>query len=235
MTTIWYSGHIEPVPMLHEEILAAHRRLEDLLGERDVPDPALCILCFDRREALLKLFKQIFPNLDLSIHLGLYLQRPWNVLTLCTEEVAGRIENPRSLARSLYSLVLLEQALGRLPAPWLQAGLAQALSSSARPSDRAGLNRRMLAILADGTAWSDELFTSSAVKISKLLTRPNDPLTVRRSDQFRDQACSTIEYLIGEQAPAARKAALRWFLRDGIRRPGMRKRSSSILASASAH
>ena len=44
--------------------------------------------------------------------------------------------------------------------------------------------------------------------------RTNDPRSARRSEQFGDQACSIVEYLAGEQAPEARKAAFRAFLRD---------------------
>ena len=105
---------------------------------------------------------------------------PLNILTLCTQEVAGRLDDARSLARSLYGLVLLEQALGRLPAPWLQSGLALALASRGRRGDLTGLNRRMLAGLAAGIAWGDGLFAASAKKITKMVTRPEDPLHRRR-------------------------------------------------------
>ena len=45
-TTIWHSGPDDPVPILQDEILAAHRRVEDLLGETEIADPPLTILCF---------------------------------------------------------------------------------------------------------------------------------------------------------------------------------------------
>jgi hypothetical protein len=213
-TTIWYSGPDDPVPMLSEEFLAAHRRFEDLLGETAIPEQPLCILCFHDRDALSKFYKACFPNVDLSAQLGLYLQRPWNVMTLCTGLAAGRLPDPRSLSGSLYCMVLLEQVFGQLPAPWLRSGIAGALAGNRWRGDLVALNRRMIVALSQQIEWSEDLFTTSVNKLSKQLLRTNDPRSARRSEQFGDQACSIVEYLAGEQAPEARKAAFRAFLRD---------------------
>ena len=115
--TIWYSGPDDPVPMLNEEFLAAHRRFEALLGETAIPDQPLCILCFHDRDALSKFYKACFPNVDLSAQLGLYLQRPWNFMTLCTGLVAERFPDPRSLSGSLHSMVLLGRFCGQASRP----------------------------------------------------------------------------------------------------------------------
>ena len=123
-TTVWYSGTDDPVPMLLEENSAAHWRFKTLLGETDIAVVPLRILCFHDRNALTKLYKASFPNLDLAAHLGIYFQRPMGILALCTGEVAGRLDDPRSLAGSLYDLVLLEQIYGTLPSPWVQCGVA---------------------------------------------------------------------------------------------------------------
>ncbi len=213
-TTIWYSGPDDPAPMLREELVAAHRRVESLLGETSIPDRPLRILCFHDRHALQKLYKTLLPHVDLSAHLGIFLQRPWNVMTLCTSPVLGRLEDPRSVAGSLYCVVLLEQSLGRLPVPWLHAGIAGALAVDRSRRTLIGLNRRMLTALADGIDWSEDMFITSATKLSKRLLRTNDPQSARKSEQFADQAWSIVEYLAGDQAPEPRKAAFRALLKD---------------------
>ena len=129
--TIWYSGPEDPVPMLRQENAVVHRRFAAILGETDIADPPLTILCFHTRATLLKFYKEVFPNVDFSAYLGVYLQQPWNVMTFCTEQVPGRLDDPNSLARSLYSTVLLEQVFGPLSASWLQAGIVRALGAGA--------------------------------------------------------------------------------------------------------
>jgi predicted RNA-binding Zn-ribbon protein involved in translation (DUF1610 family) len=177
--TIWYSGPDDPTTMLREENAAAHRRFTAMLGEIDVPDPPRSILCFHNRDALSKLHKILFPDFDLSAQLGICLQRPWNVMTLCTSPVAGRIDDPQSIAGSLYTTVLIEQVYDQLPAPWLQGGINRAIAADRFRSHLVALNRRMLAGRAEGIEWSEELFTTSASEMSKQLLRTNDSLRCR--------------------------------------------------------
>ena len=213
-STVWYSGPDDPVPLLCEEIAESHRRVLALLGETDIPDPTLTILCFAERDALLKFYKQIIPNADLSEHMGLFLQQPWSVMMFCTDKVAGRMDTPRSLARSLCSAVLLERVIGALPAPWLQSGITQALAVNWREGALVSLNRRVLSALGGELEWSEDLFTTSVSKMSKVLLRKSAGPGARRSEQFGDQAWSIVEFLAGEHAPAARKTAFRAFLKD---------------------
>ena len=213
-TTIWYSGPDNPAPMLHEEFVAARRRFETLLGEPAIADLPIRILGFHDRNALLKLYKTLLPNLDLSTHQGVYLQRPLNVITLCTSQVAGRLEDPRSIAGALYRTVLIEHAFGQLSALWLQAGLAGVLSAEGNRGKLFGLNRRMIAALAERIEWSEDLFVTSSIKLLKQLLQTKDFQSSRRSEQFTDQAWSILEYLAGEQAPETRTAAFRAFLKD---------------------
>jgi hypothetical protein len=212
--TVWYSGPADPVPMLREEIAGAHRRFATLLAETDIPDPPIRILCFHERDALLKFYEASFPGIDLAAQVGLYLQRPWCLLLLCTTEIPGRIDNPRLQAGSLYVVVLLEQVYGSLPAPWVQAGLTKALDAREGGGELNRLNRRMVAALSAGAAWSEDLFSASVNQVSKLHSRSKDPRTKRKADLFGDQAWSIIEYLGGEFAPEARRAAFRAFLKD---------------------
>ena len=212
--TIWYSGTDDPVPILQDEISASHRRLEDLLGETAIADPPLTILCFHDQPALLKLYKSLFSNLDLTAHLGVYLQRPWNIMALCTGAVAGRLDDARSSLGSLYCLVLLEQAFGQLSSPWLQAGLTASLSASHDRGDLCGLNRRMIAAISQKLEWSDSLFTASANQVAKGLLQKSDPRNVRKSELFSEQAWSIVEYLAGEQATETQKSAFRAFVKE---------------------
>jgi hypothetical protein len=212
--TVWYSGRSDPVPELREEIAGAHCRFEALLGETDIPDPPIRILCFHERDALLRFYEASFPGVDLAAQVGLYLQRPWCLLLLCTAEVPGRISDPRLRAGSLYVVVLLEQVYGSLPGPWVQAGLTKGLDAHGGRGDLARLNRRMVAALSGGAAWSEDLFSTSAHQVSKLFQRSKDPRSARKAELFTDQAWSIIEYLGGESAPEARRAAFRAFLKD---------------------
>jgi hypothetical protein len=133
---------------------------------------------------------------------------------LCTGSVAGRLSEPAARARSLYCSVLLAQMCGELPAPWLRSGLISALAECDRPGALAALNRRMLAALSDGTIWSEDMFTSSARRLSKVLFNTKVPRTAQRSQQFGDQAWSIVDYLLGESAPESRRASFRAFLKD---------------------
>jgi hypothetical protein len=212
--TIWYSGPADPVPMLREEISAAHRRFEILLGETGIADPAIRILCFHERAALQGFYKASFPGVDVADQLGLYLQRPVCVLMLCTSDVPGRLADPASTAGALYDLVLMEQVFPALPAPWVQNGLIRALGAHGRPGELARLNRRMVAALSAGAAWSEDLFSTSVIKMSRLQQRSKEPKSQRKSELFGDQGWSIVEYLGGESAPAARRSAFRAFLKD---------------------
>lgn len=212
--TVWYSGPDDPVPILRDEILASHRRLEDLLAETAIADPPLTILCFHDRAALLKLHKSLFPKFDLGANSGLYLQRPWSIMTICTGDVAGRLDDTRSILGSLYCLVSLEQAFGHLSTPWLRAGIISSLAADHNRGDLCGLNRLMLAALSDGIEWSENLCTASANQLSKLLLRTNDRRSVRKAELFSEQSWSIVEYLAGAQAPESQKTAFRAFVKD---------------------
>ena len=61
-----------------------------------------------------------------------------------------------SEARSLFTLALLEQYKGFLPAPWLQSGINNAALTGDEGLDP--LNRKMVVSIARGTTLGEELF-----------------------------------------------------------------------------
>ncbi len=72
----------------------------------------------------------------------------------------------------------------------------------------------MLAARSQGIEWSQEFFTTSATKFFRLFVRTKDAQSVRRSEQFIDQAWSIVEFLAGEDAPENRRTAFHAFLND---------------------
>ena len=79
----------------------------------------------------------------------------------------------------------------------------------------------MLAARSQGIEWSQQIFTTSATKFFRLFVRTKDAQSVRKSEQFIDQAWSIVEFLAGEQAPENRRTAFHAFLKDkqASRRP----------------
>ena len=212
--TVWYSGPEDPTPMLREEIADSHRRFESLLGEAGIVDPPIRIVCFQDRGALLRFYREAFPGADLSAYQGIYFQRPFRILVLCTAAFPGRLDDPRSQAGSLYDLVLMEHVYGTLPASWVQAGLARALGAWGRQGEAARLHRKMIAAIAAGDEWSEELFSTSANRFSRMLSRSREAKSAHRAEQFTEQSGSIVDYLCGEKAPDARRAAFRAFVKD---------------------
>jgi hypothetical protein len=217
-TTIWYSGTEDPVPMLHEEMAASHRRFECLLGETEIADPPIRILAFHDRDALLRFGKELFLTVDLAADLapaaGIHLDRPFCILVVGTRQVADRLDDPRAVAGSVLDAALIEQVYGTFLAPWVRTGVARALMACGRPGELVRLNRKMVAALSVGAAWSEELFSISAARMSRLLQEPRTPKRVRKVEQFGEQAWSIVEYLGGERAPEPRRTAFRAFLKD---------------------
>ena len=200
--------------MLLEENAAAHARFETLLGETSIAEPPLRIVCFHDRDALSKFFRASLPGMDLSAQLGVYFKQPIGLLTLCSGEVSGRLDDLRSRAGSLYDSVLIEQVYGTLPASWVDCGISKSLAAVGKRNELVRLNRRMVAALSGGTAWAEDLFSLSANKLSKLLLASNDSGSTLKAEQFRDQAWSIVEYLCGQQAPEPRRSAFGAFVKD---------------------
>ncbi len=210
---VWHSGNDDPLPMLREAFQMSHRRFEALVGETEIVDPLLRILCFHNRDRLLKFDKNKLYALDFSGEPSKDLVRPQKAIVLCVGNVAGRID-ARQSAGSLYNEALLDQILGRAAVPWLRTGIARTLASAGQHDVIVELNRRMATSLSAGVAWSEDLFRASFTPVSRLRLWMKHRVAVQRSEQFDDQAWSIVLYLAGDLAPDARKAAFRTFVKD---------------------
>ncbi len=210
---VWHSGNADPLPMLREEFQTSHRRFEALVGETEIVDPLLRILCFHNRDGLLRFDKKKLYALDFSGEPSKDLERPQKAIVLCVGDVAGQID-ARQSAGLLYHEALLDQILGRAAVPWLRTGIARTLASAGQHDVVVELNRRMAASLSAGVAWSENLFSPSFTKVFRVRLWRNHQISVQRSEQFNDQAWSIVLYLAGDQAPDARKAAFRTFVKD---------------------
>jgi hypothetical protein len=210
--TIWYSGPDDPAPMLREQSALARDRLATILGVRDLAGPAVRVFCFHDRGAFNRFHHRHTPRADLSTRDGLYFTRPVGLFTLCTAEAIGRVSDPKMAAGNLYGFALLEQACGSLPEPWLHLGLIKSLAAAGQAPRLARLNRKMLAHLARGTAWSEDLFRLRTEGLPRLIRQTADPASYQKGEAFGEQSWSIIEYLCGEPAPEERKAAFRAFL-----------------------
>jgi hypothetical protein len=153
------------------------------------------------------------PGVDLAGREGIFFARPVGLFTFCTGEAIGRVSEPKAVAENLYGYALLEQAYGSLPEPWLHMGLVKSLAAAGRRSDLLRLNRKMIAHLAQGTAWSVDLFRLAPGDLTKLRRRSSDSSSYQKAALFTEQSWSIIEYLSGEQAIAERKNAFRAFLK----------------------
>jgi hypothetical protein len=212
--TFWYSGPADPVPMFLEQAEVTRVRFEALLGAPRADQPPLRILCFHQRGAFEKHLGPYFSGIDFADLSGFYFYRPCAMCVLCTAESTWRISDPPSTARSLYAHALGERVYGSFPAPWLQAGINKALAAAGKWAGLARLNRKMIASLGRGNAWSDVLFRMPGRTVVKMFRRSNDPKAYQKSQQFTEQSWSIVEYLGGEQAPEARKSAFRAFFKD---------------------
>jgi Zn finger protein HypA/HybF involved in hydrogenase expression len=212
--TIWHSGRTDPVPMLLEQIDVAKTQFESFAGEPPSSEITLRVLCFHDRDAFLRFHSWLLHGVDKSHQDSLYFTRPWSTITLCSAESVHRVVDPAAVARLCFARAFVERGFDSLPRLWLQEGMARAVHSRDRPEDLVRLNRRMVAAVNGGTAWSEDLFRAGHKKLRKLHYRRNDPRAYRKQEQFGEQAWSIVEYLCGQHAPDERKTAFLAFLKE---------------------
>jgi hypothetical protein len=202
---LWYSGPTDPAPMLLEQMEAVRGRFAAMVGEVIEVRGPLRIFCFARRDALVAFHRQ--TTTDLWNYDGIYSPAPARTLTHTTEIIRHRPCDTEATARSLFTLAMLEQYKGFLPAPWLQAGINHALTAGDDGLDR--LNRKMVVSMARATTLGEELFRFRPGAFFKLLK--NWPVHEDHAGltRFIAQSWSLIEYLCGEDAPEDRRGRFR--------------------------
>ncbi|HWE38157.1 MAG TPA: hypothetical protein VG406_16425 [Isosphaeraceae bacterium] len=210
--TVWYSGTVDPVPLLTDAEEAVRRRATAMLGESVGRRTPLRILCFHRREGLLaydvsRLTK--LCNFD-----GLRDPGPATTFVLSTEVVPHRLASPEATARTLFAGALIEDLKGFPLRLWLQQGLIGALAGGVDRDETDRLNRKLLAALAVGTAPGLELFRMEPKAFVKLLYRWTLHDNFVRRLQFLAQSWSLVEYLGGDTAPEDRRGRFRMFVKD---------------------
>jgi len=212
---VWYSGPINPVSLLMEQMGATRSRLESLLGRGIVNQPPLRILCFRKRSAFQAFLKPVFAQLSnwLKTLDGIYIMRPHRILALCSDEVPYRALDLDRTGRTLFChYFFLEESPGNPRAAWLRGGVSRILTSDL--DDHARLNRKMLVSLSRGTTLGTDLFKHDDKELLKLYKGWSDHRNFAKLEQFSAESWSVCEYLGGEQAPAQRRECFRAFLND---------------------
>jgi len=212
--TVWYSGSTNPVPLLMEQMEATRSRFESLLGREMGNQPPLRILCFWKRNAFEAFVWPFTAHLLswLKTRDGIYFRRPLRILTLCTDPVPYRVNDPDKTARGLFCSCFMDMSAANPPAIWLQLGITRALTSD--DDNRARLNRKVLASLSRGTALATALFKLKDKDLLKQMKGLADRRNFERIEQFSAESWSVVEYLGGEQAPEERRDRFRAFLND---------------------
>ena len=98
---VWYSGPEDPLPMICDEIRASHRRIEALVGETEIVDPPLRVMCFHNRVALSKFQMRKFFALDFTAEPRTEFERPRNTMVLCIDDFSRRIDDLRRSGKCL--------------------------------------------------------------------------------------------------------------------------------------
>jgi len=215
LATVWYSGPTNPVPLLMEQMETTRSRLESLLGKAMVGQPPPRILCFRKRIAFQAFLTPLLPRVLnwLKSLDGVYIRRPYRILTLCTDEVPYRVLDRDKSATVLFcSYFVLEISPANPPATWFRLGISKTLTSDR--DDRARLNRKILVALSKGTAPLSDLFKLNDNGLVKLLEGWNNRRDFERLEQFTAESWSVCEYLGGDEAPAERRHRFRAFLND---------------------
>ena len=196
--TLWYSGPTNPMPLLMEQMEATRTRLESLLDRAMVGQLSLRIVCFEKRSAFLAFLQPFIAHLSTWSKTldGIYINSPYRILAICTEDVPERVHYPDKTIRTLFChYFMLESTTANPPAPWLQRGISRTLVGD--PDDRVRLNREMLASLSKGTALAAELFHHNDKELAKLLKGWSDYRNFERYEQFAAQSWSVFDYLAG--------------------------------------
>jgi hypothetical protein len=211
--TIWWSGTVEPVPMLTEQLQIVRRHFEQLI-EEPLDTPLVRVLVFEERRAYAAYHRNTVS--DKGIYDCIYLPQPIRTITLSTEIPHFRLSDPARSARFGFALYLLENFKGYHPTLWLQSGISSALSADSGGHAREQLQRRMKVAIAYGSTLKA---TEFAARLTPRQARERMGPLVEHSSfarlmQHIGQCWSVIEFLAGTDAPAERLGRFRAFLKD---------------------
>ncbi len=213
----WYSGAIDPGPLLREARETTRVRLEQLLAAEAIDPPAPRVLAFHDTNALFRYLGLLIPGYNLEEFTGLYLQRPWRVMLLTIGQAPALLATPRANAVSVWELVMLEEILPAMPQPWIQVGISLYLREFDRECLPA-LTRRAALMVRSGTSWPESFFTASARSLGKLSKPPRSADSLIRLESYHDQAASIVHFLAGPEASAQGRARFVEFLKDPLAR-----------------
>jgi predicted RNA-binding Zn-ribbon protein involved in translation (DUF1610 family) len=214
--TVWYSGPDDPLPMLREQFESARRRFERLTPATAAIDAPCRIFVFHDHRAFIRFHERSFPGVDFGTFSSLYLERPYRLATLCLEPGIGAILETERTIRSIGAYALLESVLGPAPTPWLQSGLTRTVTDGEDRDRLTRLNRKMVASLSSGAAFSADLFTITRKDVGRLIRGSKYPDRWQKLQLLDHQSWSVLEYLCGEPAPEGSRNALGAFLHDPL-------------------
>lgn len=211
---VWYAGPDDPTSMIREETADAHRAFE-MITELPAGSRPLRWLVFHDHRAFRRFHQRLTFGIDLSSYEGLYLWYGRRLATLCTEAIGGRIPNLERTVRSMVAQASFNLAWGLRPPTWLQTGLPGVVALAKEPETSLRLNRKMIAALASGSAYSTELFNVRMPDLTRMLQGTGHSERFQRLQQFAHQAASIVEYLVRDDPG---KRAMGAFLTDRLAR-----------------
>jgi hypothetical protein len=207
--TAWFSGPVQGMEMLEDQLEETRKRLADYAGEPvDVVSP-LRVICFARRGEFATYMGRLGYRIG-SME-GVYLLGKPRRIVVCMAKPPHRLIKIDRLMRVLYGYYFLEQYLGFFPQPWLYMGLGNYLADQQGEENQARLRRKMLASLSKGTAFNaSQLF---ALKTARLV-RANKGKNLHENFQFISQFIYRAASVLGYLSEKNRKQPFLAFLKD---------------------
>jgi hypothetical protein len=209
---IWWSGPDDPVPMVTEQIEVARNQFERLLEEKVDLGRPLRVLCFSKRSSFVCYHRKSIPNLwNLD---GLYIPSHGPTITVTTDQVPYRLNDPPRTVRLLCIFHFLKVHKGFLPPFWILHGIGNSLSNSGRLDRLEILNRKMIVALEDRSALDADLFRLKGTTILRLTRNWYEHESFSTFASLSARAWSMIEYLCGRDTPPQRREPFQAFLKD---------------------
>jgi hypothetical protein len=210
--TVWWSGPDDPVPMVSEQMEVARNQFEHLVNEQVDLGRPLRVLCCSKRSSFVCYHRQTIPNLwNLD---GLYVPSHGPTITITTDQVPYRLNDPPRTVCLLCIFHFLRVHKGFLPPFWILHGIGNSLSNSGRLDRLEILNRKMIVALAHRSALDADLFAVNGRAITRLARNWYEHESFAAFSSLGARAWSVIEYLCGRDAPPQRREPFKAFLKD---------------------